>query len=84
MRSFVGGGVAQHHQRLEIHQRIQRFATFHFLRLIQNQDRPVGADHVNGSAALKVIQLFVNAPRILARGIERLHVDHHHIDARVT
>ncbi len=83
MGRLVRGRITQHRQWLEVGQRIQRLAAFHFLWLIQKQDGPVGTDHVNGPAGLEVVQLFINAACILARGIESLHVDHHHVDARI-
>ena len=81
VRRLVGGRVAQHHQRVEVHQGIQRLATLHLLRFIQDQDRAVGTDHVDGLAGLEVVQLFIDAPVVLARCVEGLHVDHHHVDA---
>ncbi|EKD97833.1 MAG: hypothetical protein ACD_23C00718G0001, partial [uncultured bacterium] len=83
VRRLVGGRIPQHRQWFEVGQRIQRLAAFHLLRLIQEHDGPVGADDVNGPAGLEIVQLFINATRILARGIEGLHVNHHDVDARV-
>jgi len=83
MRGLVGGRVAQHHERLEVHQRIERLAALHLLRLIEDQDGSIGRDHVDGAAGLEVVQLLVDAPGVLAGGIERLHVDHHHVDTGV-
>ena len=83
VRGFVRRRIAQHHQRVEFLKRVQCLRAFHFLRLVEDQDRPVALDHIDRPARLKIIQLFVNPPRVLAGGIEGLHIDHHHVDAGV-
>ena len=55
----------------------------HLLRLVQDQDRPVLLDDIDGPARLEVVQFLIDAPGILATGVERLHVDDHHVDPGV-
>lgn len=83
MRSAVGGGITQNHQRLELGQGLQRFLAFHFLWFIQNQNGAVTADDINGLARLKIVQLVVNAAIILSSSVKSLNVDNHDIDARI-
>ena len=84
---LVGGRIAQHKQWAELDQRIQCFAAFHFLGFVQNEDGPVGADHIDRPAGLEAVQLLVDTKVILefafARCIECLDVDHHHIDTGI-
>ena len=80
---FVGGRVAHDHQRVEFTEGCQRLGPLHLLRLIEKQDRPIGLDHVDRSAGLEVIQLFVNPPLVSATCSERLDVDDHDVDARI-
>ena len=80
---LVRGGVAQDHQRVELRQLLCRGLALHLLRLIQNHDGAVLFDDVDRTARLKIIQLQIDAPGILAAGIERLHVDDHHVDSGI-
>ena len=80
---LVGGGVAQDHQRVEFRELLGGRLALHLLRFIQDQDRTVFPDDIDGPAGLELIQLQINAPGIFAASIERLHVDDHHIDAGV-
>ena len=52
----------------------------HLLRLVQNDNRTVARNDVDGSAALEVVQLLIDAPCVCAARIERLNVDDHHMD----
>ena len=79
----VGRGIAQDEQRLELWQRLHRRRAFHLLRLVQDQDRPVRGDHVDGLARLEVVQLFIDAPVVGPACVERLDIDHHHVNAGV-
>ena len=54
----------------------------HFLRLVQNHDRPVGLYHINRTPGAEVIQFCTNFPGVLAAGVERLDIDNHHVDIR--
>ena len=58
------------------------FFAFHFLGLIQNQNRAVLADDINGPAGLKIVQFLVNTAVILACCVECLDIDDHDMDAR--
>ena len=44
---------------------------------------PISRNHVDWPASLEVVQLLVDASRILASRIECLRVDHHDVDAGV-
>ena len=91
----VGGGVIQHEQRVELFQRPLGHLAAHLLRLIHDDDRPVGGDHVDGPAAAEFIPLGVDDTRcgvalaalhvlLFVHGhSEVLHVDDHHVDAAV-
>ena len=61
--------VAQGHQRIELRQGLHRGLALHLLRLVQNEDRAVAGDHVDGAAGLEIVQFVVNtavsAPRAL-------------------
>ena len=80
---LVGGRVAHDEQRVELAERVERLGSFHLLRLVEKQDRPVGLDHVDGATGLEVVQLLVDASVVLALGVECLDVDHHDVDAGV-
>ena len=79
----VCGRIAQDHQRLELGQGFHRGLTFHLLRFIQNQNRPVGGDHIYRLARLKVIQLVVDSAVVLAPRVEGLDVHHHDVDTGI-
>ena len=74
------GRIAQDHKWLEFFQGIQRLGTFHLLGFVQDQDGLVGADDIDGAPGLEVIQFLIDTAVILARRIEGLDVDDHHID----
>ena len=80
---LVRGGIAQDEERVELLHRLNRARALHLLGLIQNQNRPVGSNHINRPARLEVVQLFVNPTGILAAGVERLHINDHQVDAGV-
>ena len=50
------------------------------MRLVQNDDGTVARNDVDGSAALEVVQLLIDAPCVCAARIERLNVDDHDVD----
>ena len=76
---LVGRRVAQHHQRVEPRQCLQRLGGADLLRLVDDDDRAVGADHVDRAARLEVVEFLVDAPVVLPGGVERLDVDDHHL-----
>ena len=43
-------------------------AALHLLRLVQDQDRPVLADDVDGLSRLEIVEFLVDPPRVLAAG----------------
>ncbi len=47
---FVGGGVAQDEERVELLERVRGFLALHLLRFIENEDRMVCLDYVDGAA----------------------------------
>ena len=89
VRSLVGGGIVEHKQRLEVAQGLLGGFAFHLLRLVHNDDRTVGGNHVNGTAALEIVAFGVDDTCLLVgrafleRGVEGLHVDNHHVDAGI-
>ena len=80
---LVRRGVAQDHQGPEERQHVVRRPALHLLRFVEDEDGPVRGDHVDGSAASELVQLHVDAPRVLAASVERLDVHHHHLDVGV-
>ena len=79
---LVRGGIAQRKERLELFETFLGLLALHALRLVDDQDWICLCNDVNGLAAAKGIELFINNALILA-GIERLHVDDHDIDRAV-
>ena len=79
---LVGGGVAQGKERVELFQALLGLLALHALGLIDDQDGIGLCNDINGLAAAEGVQLFVNDPLVLA-GVERLHIDDHHIDGAV-
>lgn len=61
----------------------------HLLRLVHDDNRMIGGNHVNGAAGSKFIPLGIDDARLLAASIlleggrERLRIDNHHVDAAV-
>ena len=85
---LVGGRVPQREQGVEPGQRLQRLrrllrVALDLLRLVDDEDRPVGRDHVDRPAGLEVVEHLVDAAGVLAGGVERLDVDDHHLHAGV-
>ena len=83
MLLLVSGGIAENKQGAEFLHGLNCARALHLLGLIQNQNWPVGGNHIDWTAGLKVVQFLVNSAGILAAGIESLHVDDHHVDAGV-
>ena len=79
---LVRGGIAQRKERLELFETFLGLLALHALRLVDDQDWICLCNDVNGLAAAKGIELFINNALILA-GIERLHVDDHDVDRAV-
>lgn len=79
----VGGRVAEDHQRFELGQRLPASFCLPSSVVIQNQDGAVAADHIDRLARLEIVQLVIDAAVILSRGIERLDIDDHDVDARI-
>ena len=79
---LVGGGVAQGKERVELFQALLGLLALHALGLIDDQDGIGLCNDINGLAAAEGVQLFVNDSLVLA-GVERLHIDDHHIDGAV-
>ena len=79
----MGCGISQGQQRAELFQPLFRLFALDRLRLVDNQNRVRLGDDINRAAGAELIQLHVNAPRILALGIERLRIDNHHIDCAI-
>ncbi|WP_338013924.1 hypothetical protein [Desulforamulus profundi] len=58
----------------------------HLLRLVQNEDRAVGFDDINGPAAAEIIQYIIDTAGFFTSGIffqgsiEGLYVDNHHVN----
>ena len=75
----VRSGIAQHEERAELGQGLDSGLALHLLRLIEDEDRPVGSNHIDRFARLEIIQRVINPAVILAAGVERLDVHHHHI-----
>ena len=75
--------IAQRQQRLEFRKALFRFLALDTLRLIDNQNRVRARNNVYRAAAAKLVQLHANTARVLARGVERLRVNNHHVDVAV-
>ena len=67
------GGIAQGKERLELFEAFLGLLALHALRLVDDQDWICLCNDVNGLAAAKGIELFINNALVLA-GIERLHI----------
>ena len=76
-------GITQRQQRIELFQPLFCLLALNRLRLVNNQNRVCFCDNVNRAAGTELIQLHVNAPRVLTFGVERLRVDNHDIDGTV-
>ena len=79
---LVRGGIAQGKERLELFEAFLGLLALHALRLVDDQDWICLCNDVDGLAAAKGIELFINNALVLA-GIERLHVDDHDVDRAV-
>ena len=76
-------GVAQRQQRVKLFQPFLCPLALDRLRLVNNQNRVGLCNNVDWTAGAELIQLHVNASRILTSGVERLRVDDHDIDGAV-
>ena len=80
---MLDGGVAQSEEGVELLQPLLGLLALHGLRLVDDQDGVGFGDDVNGAAGAELIQFHVDAPGVLAPGVEGLGVDDHHIDGAV-
>ena len=92
---LLGMGSREVHgeQRIEVFQRLLRYLAAHLLRLVQNEDRTVCLDNVDGSAGTELIPLGVDdaGSRVpfpplhififVHGGRKGLGIDYHHVDA---
>ena len=76
---LMSGGVAQRQQRIKLFQAFLCLLALDRLRLVNDQNRVCLCDNVDWAAGAELVQLHVNASRILTSGIERLRVDNHNI-----
>ena len=84
----MGCRVVEHEEGVESCHALPGGRSFlaHLLGLINDNDRIVGCDYVNGPAASKVIALVEDDPGCLVvrsffhGGVEGLHIDDHHVD----
>ena len=79
----MGGGIAQRNHGVKLLQVFLGLLPLHGLRLVDDQNRIGFCDDINGPTAAELVQLHVDAPGILALGVEGLAVDNHHIDGAV-
>ena len=76
---LVGCRVSQRQQRAKLFQPFFCLLALDRLRLVDNQNRVRFCNNINRATRTELVQLHVNAPRILALGIERLRVDNHNV-----
>ena len=79
----MGSGVAQGEEGIELLQPLFGLLALHGLGLVDDQDGVGFGDDVDGAAGAELVQFHVDAPGVLAPGIEGLGVDDHHIDGAV-
>ena len=79
----VSRGIAQRQKRIELLQPLLRLLALDGLRLVDDQDRVGLGDNVDRPAGAELVQLHVNAPRVLSPGVERLRIDDHGVDRAV-
>ena len=79
----MGGGVAQGEERVELLQPLPGLLALHRLGLVDDQDGVGPGNDVDGAAGTELVQLHVDAPGVLAPGVEGLGVDDHHVDGAV-
>ena len=83
----MGCGIVQAEQRLEVFQCLLGYSSAHLLGLIQNDDGPVGSNHINGPAGCKFIPLGIDDAGFLALAVlfqgrcKSLGVDDHDLNA---
>ena len=68
---------------MEFLQTFLRLLAFDRLRLIDNQNRIRLGYDIDRAAGTELVELHVNASRVLSAGVKRLRVDNHHIDGAV-
>ena len=76
---LVGCRVSQRQQRAKLFQPFFCLLALDRLRLVDNQNWVRLCNDVNRATGTELVQLHVNAPRVLALGIERLRVDNHNV-----
>ena len=79
----MGCGVAECQQRAKLFQPLLCLLALDRLRLVNNQNRVCLCNNVDWAARTELVQLHVNAPRVLPLGIERLRVNNHDIDGTI-
>ena len=85
----VGGGIVENKQRVEPFQTGLSRLALHLLRLVHDDNRPVGGNHVDWTTGTERVLPAVDDPAVLVpaafleRGGEGLGIDDHHIDAAV-
>ena len=86
---FVCSRIVQYKQRIESFDTGLSGITLHLLRLIHNDNRIVGRNHINRSAASKLVALGVydaallTAATLFHGGCKGLRIDNHHAQSRV-
>ena len=89
MLCFMGRGIIECKQRIEVFQRLLRHLAAHLLRLVQNQNRTVRLDNVDRSAGAELVALRIDNTALFIlcalfqRRRKRLRIDDHHVDAGV-
>lgn len=66
---LVCGGIVEHEQRLEALDTRLCGISLHLLWLIHDDDRSVSGDHVNGTAAAKLIPFGIDDAALLAPSV---------------
>ena len=79
----VSRRIAQGQQRLEFRKALFRLLALDTLRLVDNQNRVRTRDNVYRAATAELVQLHADTARVLARSVERLRVNNHHVDVAV-
>ncbi len=75
--------VAQRQQRAKLFQPFFCLLALDRLRLVDNQNWVRFCNNINRAAGTELVQLHVNAPRVLTLGIKRLRVDNHDVDGAI-
>ena len=80
MLNRMGCRIVQAEQGIKFFKCTLCFNPTHLLRLIQNYNRAICLNHINGTAGTKSINFIINASSICASGVKCLNVDNHYID----